>query len=680
MTNSKQTPSSLLDHARRAARRADQVNLDYDFPEELVTEGDTLDKPGDILANASVGTILATSMLLDALKGPERRRLMRQQGLAMVVKVPAPDWMEHIGRSLSRVHSWSEIFRRAGASRSGDKPDVGNDKVCDHLSSGRSVLGVSTAPERYLPSALLASADIRVDLGAPSRKVIGLVIELVTGTRPRKVPPGLGHGLSLTELASCIRKGSAAAACVRRLSEASASKSGGADRDLDAVPLLEDCLGYAEAQSWGLRLVEAVREYQRGERDWSTVEDRNIVLSGDPGVGKTSFARSLAKTAGIPLIATSVSSWFASSGGYLHDICKAVDAVFDQAVACSPCVLLLDEIDSIPNRATCDNRNRDFWSPAVAHILLAISSATSGPSSRLIVIGATNFPNRLDDALVRPGRLNRIVHIERPDVPAIAGILRQHLGGDLAGENLVPLASIGKGATGAEIAGWARGARMAARAAGRGMILADLVDQVAPPEARTPAVLRMVATHEASHCVGAELLSVGAVETVSIVSRGGYAGRTDAKLRNFESLTADEIDAYVVSVLCGRAADEWWGAASSGAAGGPRSDLAIATATVAAKHATYGLGGSILYRGGNAEAVHLIDKDQDFRALVEADLHRLYEVAQAFVAEHAERIERLARRLVVAKVLGGAEVRAIITDTPKTPASLVDGTEGVPNA
>ncbi len=172
---------------------------------------------------------------------------MRQRGLAMVVKVPAADWMEHVGRSLARVHEWSDVFRRAGASRSLDKPEVGNDKVCDLLSSGRSVLGVSTAPERYLPSALLASADIRVDLGAPGSKVMALVIDLVTGTRPRKVPPGLGRGLSLTELASCIRKGSSAAACVRRLKEASVSKSGGGDQDLASVPLLEDCLGYGDA-------------------------------------------------------------------------------------------------------------------------------------------------------------------------------------------------------------------------------------------------------------------------------------------------------------------------------------------------------------------------------------------------------------------------------------------------
>ena len=660
MTSTKKTPSSLLDHARRAACRVEEVDLDYGLPETPEAEGDTFGKPGDVLANASVGTILATTMLLDALAAPERRRLMRQRGLAMVVKVPAPDWMEHVGRSLARVHVWSDVFRRAGASRSTDKPDVGNDKVCDMLSSGRSVLGVSTAPERYLPSALLASADIRVDLGAPNRKVMTLVIDLVTGTRPRKLPPGLGHGLSLTELASCIRKGSSAAACVRRLKEASASKSVGADQDLASVPLLSDCLGYGAAHAWGTQLVEAVQQYQRGERDWSTVEDRNVVLSGDPGVGKTSFARSLAKTAGIPLIATSVSSWFASTGGYLNDICKAVDIVFEQAAACGPAVLLLDEIDALPNRATCDSRNRDFWATAVAHVLLALSSAVSGPSSRLIVIGATNFPERLDEALVRPGRLNKIVHIERPDVPAIAGILRQHLGADLAGEDLMPLASIGIGATGADVAGWARGARMAARAAGRGVVLADLIEQVAPPETRSPAQLLGVARHVDGHALCHLQLRLGEVVTVSLIEKGSFSGRTVVRFENASAMDAAELDNTVISILVARAADERWGAVTTGSAGGPGSDLAHATRLVAGKHASYGLGTSLLYRGEPADALDLLRTDLAFRKVVDDDLTRLFGLARRFVEENHALIDAVARRLVKARILSGADVAAIV--------------------
>ncbi|MGU3465565.1 AAA family ATPase [Methylobacterium sp. C33D] len=661
MTNSKKrTPSSLLDHRRRAAPRTEEVELDYGLPEPE-GEGDALGKPGDLLANASVGTILATAMLLDALTAPERRRLMRQQGLAMVVKVPGSDWMEHVGRSLSRVHTWSEIFRRAGASRS-EKTDLGNDRTCDMLSSGRSVLGVSTAPERYLPSALLASADIRVDLRAPNAKVMTLVIDLVTGTRPRKLPPGLGHGLSLTELASCIRKGSSAAACVRRLKEAAASKVGGADQDLASVPLLSDCLGYGAAHAWGMQLVEAVRQYQRGERDWSTVEDRNIVLSGDPGVGKTSFARSLAKTAGIPLIATSVSSWFASTGGYLNDICKAVDAVFDQAIACGPCVLLLDEIDAVPSRAHCDSRHRDFWVPVVSHILLALSSAVSGPNSRIIVIGATNFPERLDEALVRPGRLNRVVHIERPDVLAIAGILRQHLGADLEGEDLMPLATIGAGATGADVAGWARGARMTARAAGRGMVLADLVEQLAPPETRSPAQLLAVARHEAGHAVSHLRLQLGEVLTVSLIERGSFSGRTIVHFRNSSAMDATELDNAVVSILAARAADERWGSVTTGSAGGPGSDLAHATRLVAGKHASYGLGASLLYRGEPTEALDQLRTDPAFRKVVDDDLTRLFDIARRFVEENHVLIDAVARRLVQARILSGADVAAIVAE------------------
>lgn len=663
----------LRDHARVAARQTHDLDIFEDLPEAPDAQGGQVRPSFEAATNLPVTTILATVMVFDALSVSERRRIERGRGLAVVVGVPATDWLGPVEDALSRLRSWGRTFKRSGDSRTNDKPEVGNDIVADLLADGSSVLGVSTAPERYLPSALVAAADVRIMLGTPSAKTIRTVIRLATGRSPRSLGEGLAAGLTATEIAACIRKGSGAAACVRRLETASASKRADADQGLEDVPLLADCLGYGEAQAWGLRLVAAIKEHRRGERPWSSIENRNILLSGDAGTGKTRFARILAKSAGLPLIATSVSSWFASTGGYLHDICKAVDAVFARASAQGgPAILLLDEIDAVPNRATVDNRYRDYWVPVVSHILLALDSAVSGGNSRLIVIGATNFPDRLDEALVRPGRLDKAVHIARPDVPAIAGILRQHLGRALPGEDLMPLAAIAQGATGAEVAGWARGARMLAREAGREMALGDLLGQIAPPETRSPAQLLAVARHEAAHATATELLHVGTVTNLSLVSRGAFAGRTSARLRETLSMSAAELDALIVSTLAGRAADEQWGRITSGSAGGAGSDLAVATSLVAGKHATWGLGNSLLYRGDQAEAQNLMRFDPLFRETCEADLDRIYGRARDFVDRHASLIDRLAHRLVERRVMNGDEVRDIIG----APASEA-GNEGV---
>ena len=657
ITSKTKTPGKSLE---RLATQANEAAPDT-YPDPFLPPESLDDRSfARALHGVPVSTIVATVMILATLSRRERSRVEGSRPLAMVVSVPASDWLNPVMDAICRARRWDKTFKRAGDQRTQDKPENGNDTVAEALGEGGSVLWVSTSPERYLPSALVAAADVRLTLGAPSTRTLRWVIRTVTGRAPDKLPAGLAQGLTISEIASCIRRGTGATACVRRLEAATASKRADADQGLVDVPLLEDCLGYGQAKEWGLQLVAALDEYRRGERPFSSIEDRNIVLAGDAGVGKTSFARSLAKSAGIPLIATSVSQWFASTGGYLNDIVKAVDAVFGQAIAQGPAVLLLDEIDSVPDRATCDSRHRDYWVPIVSHILLALDSAVSGASARLIVIGATNFPTRLDQALVRPGRLNRIVMIERPDVPALAGIMRQHLGGALDGEDLMPLAAIAHGATGAEAAGWARGARMTARAAGRSMVMADLVGQIALPETRSPAELLGVARHEAGHCLATETLLVGTLTTVSLVARGAFGGRTSAKLREACSMSADELDALIVSVLAGRACDEHWGGIRSGSAGGPGSDLASATALTAGKHACWGLGGSLLYRGDQVEALNLLRIDPFFRKTVEADLDRLYGVARDLIRRNAAMVDRIARRLVAKRIMSGDEVREII--------------------
>ncbi|MEE7474971.1 AAA family ATPase [Methylobacterium hispanicum] len=629
--------------------------------------------PRESVATMPVRVILAMALIQDTVPARYLDRIATHTGTAMVVGVPGPDYVEAVGQAFSRAGCWGVTYRRSGASKTGDKPGVGSDEAAQILSAGQNVLGVSHAPDQFLPASLVTAADIRIDLRAPSPRVLRSAIFLVTGRRPRRIPDDAARGLSFEEVSACIRRGSRAGECVRRLAAASKAKFRG-DPALADVPTLDRMHGLGPAAEWGLSLAAAVSEWRRNEREWASI-DRAAIVSGPPGCGKSSYARALAKTLGMPLVSTSVASWF-SSGGYLDQVIAAFDAAVARAVAVSPAVLFIDEIDTIPSRANLGrNSNAEYWNTLVSRILLALDSAVSGETSSLIVLGATNYPERLDDALVRPGRLNRVIRIPALDAPAIAGILRQHLGDDLPDADLMPLAAVGLGASGAEVASWAKGAKETAWAGRRPMEPADLVAQVAPPETRSKAQLLAVARHEASHACSAELLGSGTVESVSIVGRGGFAGRTNARLRTTECLSADELDAFVVSVLCGRAADEHWGSPTSGSAGAPGSDLAIATGLVAGKHASYGLGATLSYRGAPADAAGLLDRDAAFRAVVEADLQNLYACARAFVARNATLIEALAHRLVRSRILSGAEVRGII-GTPASAAS-VDGSRVV---
>lgn len=153
-----------------------------------------------------------------------------------------------------------------------------------------------------------------------------------------------------------------------------------------------------------------------------------LLLSGPPGTGKTTFARALCNTLQVSLLATSVGYWL--EPGYLGDVLQRMSGAFSFAAEKAPAILFIDELDNIGKRQGAGNRNYDdYWSSLVNRLLELLDGASK--SEGIIVIGATNLPERIDPALLRSGRLETHVRIPMPDTEALIGILDHHLGSDL---------------------------------------------------------------------------------------------------------------------------------------------------------------------------------------------------------------------------------------------------------
>ncbi|TXM73127.1 AAA family ATPase [Methylobacterium sp. WL69] len=612
-----------------------------------------------------VSSVLARAVLEEAFSVRDCARIQGFLAVGVVIQVPSAEWVDPIKDALRRFGPFPHVVARTGASRLQDRAEVGNDEVGRYLSANHNVVGISNLPERYLPAALVAGADIRIEITTPSNRVISDTIREVTKQRPRKLPPRVASGLSFHDLCAAIRIQSTAAGCVRRLTAMTRSRSM-ADPHLGDVPHVRDLHGYQGAQEWALKLIDDVQLWREGHLAWDQI-DRAVVIASDPGLGKTTFARAVAKSLGMPLVPTSVAHWFSSTGGYINEVIKFVDTLLAQAVANGPAVLLLDELDGLPRRSALGSRNRDYWTPIIGHILLALDSAVSGDAGKLVIIGATNHASSLDEALIRPGRLNRVIHLPRPDASAVAGIMRQHLGNDLAGFDLSGLATLGAGSTGAEIAGWVKAARRTARIGGRPMVASDLMAEIAPPDRRSPAEILSTARHEASHACLSVIMGVSEVSHVSIIPTGMTAGNMKAKLLCSGSPTREELNAYVVTILAGRAADEHWGAVSAGSGGHPTSDLGTATRIIASCHAALGLGGSLAMRATDEQAIDLVRTDATFRAVVERDLARLYAQAQSQVAANADVIDAVAHVLATSRIIDGQGLRRIIGEFQRKP-------------
>ena len=288
-----------------------------------------------------------------------------------------------------------------------------------------------------------------------------------------------------------------------------------------------------------------------------------VLLVGPPGTGKTLLARAVAGEAGVP--------FFSISGSEFVEMFVGVGAsrvrdLFTQAKRHSPCIIFVDEIDAVGRHSGAGlGGGHDEREQTLIQILVEMDGFDT--NNNVIVIAATNRPDILDPALLRPGRFDRRVTIDNPDVNGRTEILGVHAKGKPI-DTKVDLSTVAKqtpGFSGADLANLINeSALLAARNNAKKIYLADLteaIDRVSMGPARKSKVIsdkerKLVAYHEAGHAIVSYFMPEGkTVGKITIVSRGHAGGFTRYEQEDQSLMTNVELEAMIASLMGGREAE-----------------------------------------------------------------------------------------------------------------------------
>ena len=416
---------------------------------------------------------------------------------------------------------------------------------------------------------------------------------------------------------------------------------------------------------------------------------RGVLLVGPPGTGKTLLSRAVAGEAGVP--------FFSISGSEFVEMFVGVGAsrvrdLFDQAKRNAPCIVFIDEIDAVGRqRGAGLGGSHDEREQTLNQILVEMDGFDTNTS--VIVIAATNRPDVLDPALLRPGRFDRQVVLDRPDIRGREAILKVHSKGKPIDRdvNLSTLAKQTAGFSGADLENTVNEAAILAARRNRKTImkvdLEDAVDRViAGPERKSRLISErekyVTAYHEAGHALVARMLAnVDPVHKISIVARGMMGGYTRVlPSEDRHLMTKSQFEDSLAWALGGRVAEELvFEEISTGAEG----DIQQATTTARKMITEYGMSELLgpVALGRKEELVFLgreiseqrnysdevaLQIDQEIRKLIDTAHSR----ARQIMSEHMDKLIQISNLLVEKETLDGEEMEALF-DTPRPQPKLV---------
>jgi len=397
---------------------------------------------------------------------------------------------------------------------------------------------------------------------------------------------------------------------------------------------------------------------------------KGILLAGPPGCGKTLLARAVAGEAGVPFYSISGSDFVEM---YVGVGSARIRDLFRTAKASAPCIVFIDELDAVGRgRSAGGVVGQDERETTLNQLLVEMDGFEM--ATGVVVLAATNRVDVLDQALLRPGRFDRRVTIDRPDLQGRRGVLAIHARGKPIAEDadLERIARATPGFSGADLASIVNEAALLTARRAREQIgqaeLTEAVERVLSGPERRSRVLNqrdrtLIAHHEAGHAVAAAALSDDeVVHKVSIVNRGHAGGMTWFTAgEELMFATRSQLEGRLAVLLAGRAAEErLTGEPSSGS----QDDLERATLLARKMVSELGMGEPLLANvsaNGTAEdggGHHRVS--ERVASEIDAEVQRLLQIAveraRGVLEDHGEAWKDMARRLLEEESLEGAEI------------------------